>query len=154
MTVDPAVVPGLLLLALELLARRWKTRLRQRAAVGYVVARVALRQSDDRMALAQGLVIGLALWGLLVNFVLHVLPGAAALGARHAAALGSWVIVLVIGVANLLLADWPGVPGGWAAAPAPKCRHPRHPQVPGSGPRAPVPRLFTAFLGPLTRFTC
>ena len=43
------------------------------------------------MALAQGLVIGLALWGLLVNFVLHVLPG-------YAAALGSWVIVLVIGV--------------------------------------------------------
>ena len=82
MTVDPAVVPGLLLLALELLAL---------AAVGYVVARVALRQSDDRMALAQGLVIGLALWGLLVNFVLHLLPG-------YAAALGSWVIVLVIGV--------------------------------------------------------
>ena len=82
MTVDPAVVPGLLLLALELLAL---------AAVGYVVARVALRQSDDRMALAQGLVIGLALWGLTVNFVLHVLPG-------YAGALGSWVIVLVIGV--------------------------------------------------------
>ena len=82
MTVDPAVIPGLLLLALELLAL---------AAVGYVVARVALRQSDDLLALAQGLVIGLALWGLIVNFVLHLLPG-------YAGALGSWVIVLVIGV--------------------------------------------------------
>ena len=66
MTVDPAVVPGLLLLALELLAL---------AAVGYVVARVALQQTDDWLALAQGLVIGLALWGLTVNFVLHLLPG-------------------------------------------------------------------------------
>ena len=54
MTVDPAVVPGLLLLALELLAL---------AAIGYVVARVALRQSNDLMALAQGLVIGLSLVG-------------------------------------------------------------------------------------------
>ena len=36
MTVDPTVIPGLLLLALELLAL---------AAVGYVVARVGLRQS-------------------------------------------------------------------------------------------------------------
>ena len=54
MTVDPAVVPGLLLLALELLAL---------SAVGYVVARVALRQADNRQALAQGLVIGPALLG-------------------------------------------------------------------------------------------
>ena len=78
MTVDPAVVPGLLLLALELLAL---------AAVGYVVARVALRQSDDPMALAQGLVIGPALWGLIVNFVLHLLPG-------MAGALATWIILL------------------------------------------------------------
>ena len=68
MTVDPAVVPGLLLLALELLAL---------AAIGYVVARVALRQSNDLMALAQGLVIGPALWGLTANFLLHLVPGRA-----------------------------------------------------------------------------
>ena len=53
MTVDLAVVPGLLLLAAELLAL---------AVVGFIVARVALRQADDRMALAQGLAIGPALW--------------------------------------------------------------------------------------------
>ena len=81
MTVDPAVIPGLLLLAAELLAL---------AAVGYVVARVALKQTDHRLALAQGLVIGPALWGLIVNFVLHLLPG-------MAGALASWIIVLALG---------------------------------------------------------
>lgn len=81
MTVDPTVVPGLLLLAAELLAL---------AAVGFVVARVALRQSDDRMALAQGLAVGPALWGLTVNFLLHVLPGLAG-------AIAGWVIFLAIG---------------------------------------------------------
>ena len=80
MTVDPVVLPGLLLLAVELGAL---------AAVGYVVARVALRQADDRMALAQGLVIGPALWGLIVNFVLHVTPG-------RAGALASWVLLLAL----------------------------------------------------------
>ena len=60
MALDPTVLPGLLLLTLELAAL---------AAVGFVVARVALRQTDDRLALAQGLVIGPALWGLIVNFV-------------------------------------------------------------------------------------
>ena len=81
MTVDPVqYIPGLLLLALELLAL---------AAVGYVVARVALRQTDDRMALAQGLVIGPALWGLIVNFVLHVTPG-------RAGALVSWAVLLAL----------------------------------------------------------
>ena len=54
LTVDPAVLPGLLLLLAELAAL---------AAVGYVVVRVALRQDDERMALAQGLVVGPALWG-------------------------------------------------------------------------------------------
>ena len=80
MTVDPAVVPGLLLLALELLAL---------AAVGYVVARVALRQSDDRMALAQGLVIGPALWGLVASFTLHLLPGMVGTAAV-------WIVVLAL----------------------------------------------------------
>ena len=80
MTVDPAVVPGLLLLALELLAL---------AAIGYVVARVALRQSDDRMALAQGLVIGPALWGLVASFTLHLLPGMVGTAAV-------WIVVLAL----------------------------------------------------------
>ena len=82
MTVDPAVIPGLLLLALELGAL---------AAVGYVVARVALRQTDDHMALAQGLVIGPALWGLLVNFALPVLPG-------RSGALACWIVILALGI--------------------------------------------------------
>ena len=81
MIVDPAVVPGLLLLAAELIAL---------AAVGYVVVRVGLRQADDRAALAQGLVVGPALWGLIVNFVLYVVPGLAG------AAVG-WSVTLVLG---------------------------------------------------------
>ena len=80
MTVDPAVIPGLLLLATELLAL---------AAVGYIVARVALRQTDDRLALAQGLVIGPAMWGLVVNFILHLVPG-------RAGALAGWIVLLVL----------------------------------------------------------
>lgn len=80
MTVDPTVLPGLILLAIELLAL---------AAAGYVVARVALRQSDDLMALAQGMVVGPALWGLTANFVLHLLAG-------RAGAVASWVVVLAV----------------------------------------------------------
>ena len=80
MTVDPTVVPGLLLLALELLAL---------AALGYVVARVALGQSNDLMALAQGMVIGPALWGLTVNFVMYLSPGLAG-------ALATWVVMLAL----------------------------------------------------------
>ncbi|MDE2903426.1 MAG: hypothetical protein OXP73_10415 [Chloroflexota bacterium] len=82
MLIDAAVIPGLLLLAGELLVL---------AAIGYIVARVALRQTDDRLALAQGLVIGLALWGLAVNFLLHVFPG-------MAGALAGWIVVLALGV--------------------------------------------------------
>ncbi len=82
MTVDSGVVPGLFLLLAELLAL---------SAVGYVVARVALRQTDDRLALAQGLAIGLALWGLIVNFVLHLIPGLAG-------ALAGWIVVLSVGI--------------------------------------------------------
>ena len=81
MTVDPAVIPGLLLLAAELTAL---------ASVGFVVVRVALRQTDDRMALAQGLVVGPALWGLIVNFVLYAVPGLAG------AAVG-WGVTLTLG---------------------------------------------------------
>ena len=81
MTVDPAVVPGFLLLLAELAAL---------AAVGYIVVRVVLRQADDRAALAQGLVVGPALWGLIVNFVLYAVPGLAG------AAVG-WGITLALG---------------------------------------------------------
>ncbi len=65
MTIDPAVIPGLLLLAAELFAL---------TTVGYVVARVALRQPDDRLAMAQGLVIGPALWGLPSTFSCTYFP--------------------------------------------------------------------------------
>lgn len=82
MTVDSSVLLGLLLLAAELLAL---------AMVGFIVARVALGQSDARMALAHGLVIGLALWGLTVSFVLHLLPGLAG-------AVVGWGFILGLGV--------------------------------------------------------
>ena len=65
MTLDPSILPGLLLLALELLTL---------AAVGLIVVRVALRHEDDWSALAQGLVVGPALWGLIANFVLYLIP--------------------------------------------------------------------------------
>ena len=81
MTVDPAVIPGLLLLAAELAAL---------AAIGYVVVRVALRQDDECAALAQGLVVGPTLWGLITNFVLYAVPGLAG------AAVG-WGLLLAIG---------------------------------------------------------
>ena len=81
MTIDPTVIPGLLLLAAEVIAL---------AAVGYVVARVVLRQADDRVALAQGLVVGLALWGLIVNFVMYVVPGLAG-------AIVGWGVTLALG---------------------------------------------------------
>ena len=93
MTVDPEVLPGLLLLTAELLTL---------AAVGYIVARTALRQSDHRLALAQGLVIGPALWGLIVNFVLHVLPGLAG-------ALAGWIVILALG-AGLAWRGRPNLP--------------------------------------------
>ena len=50
---------------------------------------MALRQTDDWLALAQGLVIGLALWGLIVNVLLHLLPGLAG-------AMAGWVLLLVL----------------------------------------------------------
>ncbi|MCY3959010.1 MAG: hypothetical protein OXG65_12035 [Chloroflexi bacterium] len=92
MTVDPTVIPGLLLLAAELLAL---------GGVGFVVARVVLRQTDDRLALAQGLVIGPAAWGLLANALLHPFPG-------RAGALAAWLIILTLAAALV-----------WRARPAP-----------------------------------
>lgn len=82
MTFDPLVLPGLSLLALELLVL---------AAIGFVVARIALGQTDDRMALAQGMVIGPAIWGLVVSFLLHAFGG-------QAGALAGWIVILAGGV--------------------------------------------------------
>ena len=82
MTVEPDAALGLLVLTAELLAL---------AAVGFVVARVVLRQADVLLALAQGLVVGPALWGLTVNFALHLLPG-------RAGGLAGWVIMLTVGI--------------------------------------------------------
>ena len=71
----------MLLLALEMLAL---------AVVGYVVARVALRQQYAPLALAQGLVIGPAIWGLVASFLFHLLPG-------PAGTLGAWLVTLAFG---------------------------------------------------------
>ena len=80
MTVDPSVIPGLLFLLAEFAAL---------AAVGYVIVRTALRESDDRVALAQGLVVGPAIWGVVVNLVMYLLPGLAG-------ALAGWIFVLAL----------------------------------------------------------
>lgn len=81
MKIDAEVLPGLLLLTAELATL---------AAFGYVVARAALRQTNAALALAQGLVIGPALWGLVVNFLLHPFPG-------MVGALAGWLVVLALG---------------------------------------------------------
>ena len=80
MTVDPSVVPGLLFLLAEIVAL---------GAVGYVIVRTALRESDDRVALAQGLVVGPAIWGVVVNLVMYALPG-------RAGAVAGWIFVLAL----------------------------------------------------------
>ena len=85
MTVDPSMVPGLLFLLAEFAAL---------AAVGYVVVRVALHETDDRVALAQGLVVGPAIWGVFVNLVMYALPG-------RAGAIAGWIFVL--GLAAVLI---------------------------------------------------
>ena len=80
MTVDGAVVPGLLFLLAEFAAL---------AAVGFVVVRAALRETDDRVALAQGLVVGPAIWGVVVNLTMYALPG-------MAGAVAGWIFVLAL----------------------------------------------------------
>ena len=80
MTVDPSVVPGLLFLLAELVAL---------AGVGYVIVRVALREKDDRVALAQGLVVGPAIWGVVVNLMMYALPG-------MNGAIAGWIFVFVL----------------------------------------------------------
>jgi len=81
--VDPAVLPGLFLLAAELAVL---------AGIGYVVVRVALRQDDELSALAQGLAVGPALWGLVCNFAMYAAPG------MLGAAVG-WAVMLTLGFA-------------------------------------------------------
>ena len=61
------------------------------AVIGFVVARVALRQRNELLALAQGLALGLALWGLIVNFAMHLLPGLAG-------AITAWIAIIGMGV--------------------------------------------------------
>ena len=56
--------------------------------VGFVVVRVALQQRNDLLALAQGLAVGLALWGLAANFAMFLLPGMAGASAAWIATLG------------------------------------------------------------------
>ena len=80
MTVDPAVAPGLLFLLAELVAL---------ASVGYVIVQVALRETDHRVALAQGLVVGPSIWGVVVNLVMYALPG-------MAGAVAGWIFVLAL----------------------------------------------------------
>ena len=100
MTVDPSVVPGLLFLAAELVAL---------AAVGYVIVRTALRESDDRVALAQGLVVGPAIWGVVVNLVMYALPGLAG-------ATAGWIFVLALAAVLVWRAPKPVRPRLRAAA--------------------------------------
>ena len=80
MNVAPHIVPGLLFLLAELVAL---------AGVGYVIVRVALRETDQRVALAQGLVVGPAIWGVVVNLVMYALPG-------MPGAIAGWVFVLAL----------------------------------------------------------
>ena len=80
MTVDISVVPGLLFLLAELVVL---------AGVGYVIVRVALRETDHRVALAQGLVVGPAIWGVVVNLAMYALPG-------MAGAIAGWIFVLAL----------------------------------------------------------
>ena len=82
MTVDPTVIPGLLILVAEFSAL---------AAVGYVISRAALQQENKSIAMAQGLVVGIAIWGLIVNFTLAIAPG------LSGAAVG-WVLFVAMGV--------------------------------------------------------
>ena len=80
MTIDPTITPGLLLLLAEFVAL---------VGVGYVIVRAALRETDDRVALAQGLVVGPAIWGVVVNLVMYAVPGLAG-------AIAGWIFVLAL----------------------------------------------------------
>ena len=64
--IDAARLPGLCLLAIELGAL---------AGLGYTVIRVLLGQRCGYLAAAQGLVVGLVLWGALLNALFYLVPG-------------------------------------------------------------------------------
>ena len=100
MIVDPSVVPGLLFLLAELVAL---------AAIGYVIVRVALRETDYRVALAQGLVVGPAIWGVFVNLVMYALPG-------RAGAVAGWIFVLALAAVLTWRAPAPIRPRGRTVA--------------------------------------
>ena len=68
LALDVTILPGLLILSLELTLLMTS---------GYIIACISLRQSDSRLALAQGMLIGPALWVLIANYLLHVVPGLA-----------------------------------------------------------------------------
>ena len=94
MTIDGAVVPGLVFLLAELVAL---------AGVGYVIVRVALRETDHRVALAQGLVVGPAIWGVVVNLVMYLIPG-------MAGAVAGWIFVLALATVLVWRAPKPVYP--------------------------------------------
>ena len=83
MTIELTLIPGLLILAIEFLTL---------SAFGYLITRVVLRQTDDKRALAQALIVGPSIWVMIVNFVLYVTPGLAG-------AIISWILVLILSVA-------------------------------------------------------
>ena len=100
MTIDGAVVPGLLFLLAEFVTL---------AGVGYVIVRAALRETDDRIALAQGLVVGPAIWGVVVNLVMYALPGLPG-------AVAGWIFVLALAAVLIWRAPKPVRPRLRAAA--------------------------------------
>ncbi|MCY3800666.1 MAG: hypothetical protein OXG46_03725 [Chloroflexi bacterium] len=65
--VDVGLLPGLALFAVQVVAI---------AIFGYVIVRGLLGQQPGYLAAAQGLIAGLAFWGLLVNAAFYVAPGA------------------------------------------------------------------------------
>ena len=54
-----------------------------------MIVRVALRETDHRVALAQGLVVGPAIWGVVVNLAMYALPGIPG-------AIAGWIFVLAL----------------------------------------------------------
>ncbi|MCY3800463.1 MAG: hypothetical protein OXG46_02680 [Chloroflexi bacterium] len=100
MTLDPSVVPGLLFLLAELVAL---------AGFGYVIVRVALQETDDRVALAQGLVVGPAIWGVVVNIAMYALPG-------MVGAVAGWIFMLALAVALIWRTAQPVRPSGRTVA--------------------------------------
>ena len=47
------------------------------------------------MALAQGLVVGPAIWGVVVNLVMYAIPGRAGAGSRAGYSCWRWAAVLI-----------------------------------------------------------